>query len=349
MKVLYAVQGTGNGHMSRAREVLPHLEELCDLEVAVTGTQSDVDLPHKPEHALAGLSFSFGKKGGISYIDTLKNLRPIKFLKDLKNFPIEDYDLVINDFEPVTAWAAKRKGVPSVAMSHQASFLSENTPRPDKQSKFAEFIMRNFAPTTEQVGFHYKEYDTFIKTPLVRSEVRALLPEDKGHFTVYLPAYGDDRMIELLNAIPGKEFEVFSKHARCEYESENVRIKPIENAGYLESLRTCSGLLTGGGFEAPSEALYLGKRLLVIPMSNQYEQLCNAEALKEFGVPVLQSLSRESLPVIAEWVQSGLAQRIDYPDQTAEIVEEVIHRHENPNNRNAFSGVSLPKVVHDVD
>ena len=124
MKVLYAVQATGNGHVSRAREAIPHFEEHCDLDVAVSGSQADVDLPHDPDYQLSGLSFTFGKNGGIDHLRTIRDLRPIQLLRDIRSFPVEDYDLVVNDFEPVTAWAAKRKGVPSVSFSHQASFLT---------------------------------------------------------------------------------------------------------------------------------------------------------------------------------------------------------------------------------
>ena len=46
MKVLYAIQGTGNGHISRAREVIPFLKQQCDLDILISGTQSDVQLPY---------------------------------------------------------------------------------------------------------------------------------------------------------------------------------------------------------------------------------------------------------------------------------------------------------------
>ena len=41
---------------------------------------------------------------------------------------------------------------------------------------------------------------------------------------------------------------------------------PVNNELFNKSLETCNGLLTGGGFEGPAEALYLGKKLLSVPM-----------------------------------------------------------------------------------
>ena len=104
-KILYAVQGTGNGHVARAREILPYLKTKCDLEVLISGSQSDIDLGHKINYRFKGLSFTFGKKGGIDYWDTFLKSNSRRLIKNVKELPIENYDLVLNDFEPVSAWA----------------------------------------------------------------------------------------------------------------------------------------------------------------------------------------------------------------------------------------------------
>jgi predicted glycosyltransferase len=40
MKVLYAIQGTGNGHLSRAEDIVPQLRKRCQVDILVSGTQS---------------------------------------------------------------------------------------------------------------------------------------------------------------------------------------------------------------------------------------------------------------------------------------------------------------------
>ncbi|RYY68461.1 MAG: glycosyl transferase, partial [Chitinophagaceae bacterium] len=37
MKILYALQATGNGHISRASEILPILETMADVDVLLSG------------------------------------------------------------------------------------------------------------------------------------------------------------------------------------------------------------------------------------------------------------------------------------------------------------------------
>ncbi len=47
MRILYAIQGTGNGHISRARDIIPYLQEKGAVDLLISGIQSDVDLPMK--------------------------------------------------------------------------------------------------------------------------------------------------------------------------------------------------------------------------------------------------------------------------------------------------------------
>ena len=62
MKILYAIQGTGNGHISRARDIIPLLQKKGDLDILISGIQADVELPYEVKYKLKGLSFIFGKK-----------------------------------------------------------------------------------------------------------------------------------------------------------------------------------------------------------------------------------------------------------------------------------------------
>jgi len=59
MKILYAIQGTGNGHLSRARDIVPVLMKNHDVEILVSGSQSDVDFPYPVKYQLKGLGLYF--------------------------------------------------------------------------------------------------------------------------------------------------------------------------------------------------------------------------------------------------------------------------------------------------
>lgn len=324
MKILYAIQGTGNGHMSRAKEIIPLLQQYGDLDILVSGTQADIILPHPLKYKFHGFSYIFGKKGGIDFIKTIKQVKIRRFLKDLRSIPLENYDLIINDFEPLTAWACKLRKKKSIALSHQASFISEKTPRPNKKGLLAEQILKYYAPATSYIGFHFKSYDEFIYTPVIRSEIRELKPENHGHYTVYLPAVDDKLLIKYLHKVPQVEWHIFSKHQKTPYRYRNVIVKPITNEAYNKSLENCDGLLTGGGFEGPAEALYLGKKVLLMPMRDQFEQMCNAEAAKQMGVPVIYNIDKNFVEILTEWINSDKKVKVNFPDNTANIVENIV-------------------------
>jgi hypothetical protein len=66
------------------------------------------------------------------------------------------------------------------------------------------------------------------------------------------------------------------------------------------------------------------KKLMVIPMKGQYEQLCNAAALKEMGVPVIKSLKVGNIEKIMHWVEAGTHVEVDYPDNTEAIINQIL-------------------------
>lgn len=326
MKILFAIQGTGNGHISRAREIIPLLQQYGNLDIMVSGSQADV-LPQQPlTYRFHGFSYIFGEKGGVNHWLTYKRMNVRRLWKDIKSLPLKKYDLIINDFEPVSAWACKLQGRPCVALSHQASFLSKNTPRPSKASSISEGIFKYYAPTTHQIGFHFKQYDNFIHTPVIRSEIRNLESTDLGHITVYLPAFHDRLLINYLTKLPEVRWEVFSKHCHRCYTEKNVKVQPVNNAAFNVSLANSSGLLTGGGFEGPAEALFLKKKVMVMPMKFQYEQQCNAEAIRLLGVPVAHELDERFVPRLKEWLYSKNVVQVEFPNHTEQIVADLIGR-----------------------
>jgi uncharacterized protein (TIGR00661 family) len=323
MKILYAIQGTGNGHVSRAREIVPLLQQYGDVDLLISGTQADVKLTQEVKYQLHGFSFIFGKKGGVNHYETWKSMNLPQFVKDTRQLPLKDYNLILNYFEPVTAWACKSKGIESVGLSHQASFQSRRVPKP-KSIDWAQLVMKYYAPATHYVGFHFDRYDDFIHTPVIRTEIRNMLTTNLGHYTVYLPAIDDQSLVPLLKQIPQVTWEVFSKHCKQSYVNGNVSVRPVNNELFNKSLASCEGLFTGGGFEGPAEALFLGKKLLVAPMKFQYEQQCNAYALKQFGLPVIWASNKNWLPIIKDWVDRPQEHQFDFPDETAAVIDKVV-------------------------
>ncbi len=327
MKVLYAIQGTGNGHLSRAMDIVPCLQKRAEVDVLVSGIQADLHLPFEVKYRRHGLSFIFGRSGGVDLWRTFMSSTVRRLVKEVNSLPVEDYDLVINDFEPISAWACQIREKFCVGLSHQSAALDPQSPKPKETDMLGKFIMKNYAPANLNYGFHFKRYSNRIYTPVIRQQVRGLDVTEGSHYTVYLPAYDDARLLKRLMHFRDVEWQVFSKHNKTPFEVKNVRVQPINNESFINSMASSAGILCGAGFETPAEALFLKKKLLVIPMKNQYEQHLNAAALEEMGVPVIKNLKPKNELAIETWLNSKSRIDVDYPDTTQEIVDHVLDTH----------------------
>jgi uncharacterized protein (TIGR00661 family) len=329
MKVLYAIQGTGNGHVCRALDIIPILQKKADVDILMSGIQADVHLPFPVKYTFEGLSFIFGEKGGIDLLETYKKSHLRRLLKEINSLPVEEYDLVISDFEPVSAWACYQRNKPCISLSHQAAVLDKSSPQPRHKDPMGKAVMKVYAPASVSYGFHFKSYNENIFTPVIRQQVRTMSVGNQGHYTVYLPAYSDKRIIKILSQCTEARWEIFSKHFEHQVNFENINVFPINNEEFIKSMASSEGVLCGAGFETPAEALFLKKKLLVIPMKNQFEQHCNAAALKEMGVPVLKSLKAKHLPMINTWLESSEIVEVEYPDITEDIIDLILETHGN--------------------
>jgi len=325
MKVLYAIQGTGNGHLSRARDIIPSLKKYCELDILLSGHQSEVNLPYEINYQCRGLSFILGKNGGIDFLKTIKEAKLTTLWKEINEIPVEQYDLVINDFEPVSAWACYKKQVPCIALSHQAAVIHPSAPKPKTKNLIGSMVLKKYAPSKRQFGFHFDAYSDNIYTPVIRKEIREAIVEDKGHYTVYLPSYGDQYLISFLSQFNTVRWHVFSKQLMKEKEVGHIRLMPINNKRYIDSLRQCKGLLCNAGFEGPAEAIYLGKKLMVSPQQGQYEQHCNATAIERLGVPVIKKLNAKHLKPLQDWLASTEIISVQFPNNTDHIIQTVLN------------------------
>ncbi|OIQ64459.1 hypothetical protein GALL_539900 [mine drainage metagenome] len=106
-----------------------------------------------------------------------------------------------------------------------------------------------------------------------------------------------------------------------------MQVFPVNNEAFNNSLAACEGLLTGGGFEGPAEALFLQKKVMMIPMKGQYEQQCNALAASKLGVPVIYDIDDQFVYHINNWISSENKITVNFPDETAQIIADMIKRY----------------------
>ncbi|MEX0661290.1 MAG: glycosyltransferase family protein [Balneolaceae bacterium] len=324
MNILYGIQGTGHGHISRAREILPLLAEQANVEVLISGYNCHMSIDDIEIKRKRGISLAYDSNGGVSYLQTALQINPITFLKDVHQLDVSRYDLIISDYEPITAWAASAAGKPSVGLSHQSAFISDRSPRPEKISILAEQVMKRFAPCNTSIGFHFLRYDRFIEPPIIRQDVRNLSPQTGSHISVYLPAFDHQTLTNIFQRHKEVEWHIFSPLCKQEYIKQNVIVKPVGNLPFLESVENSLGVMTSAGFETCAEAMYLKKKLMVLPIKNQYEQLCNATALEKMGIQVAYNLGKEFDEAIKNWLQDTTIVNLPEIADTKRLTQKLI-------------------------
>ncbi|MGQ0527220.1 MAG: glycosyltransferase family protein [Alphaproteobacteria bacterium] len=328
MRILYGIQATGNGHLSRAKTLVPKLRERgAEVTCVISGRNPEdlSDFPmFEPFIACKGLSF-VSKNGKISYHRTAFNSQSMQFIKDFKNLDLEKCDLILTDYEPITAHAARSAGKRVIGLGNHNSLLYD---LPDiKKSPALKLAMKYFAPLTTGIGLHWNNFGHPILPPMVSCDDRAF-PADPTKILVYMDGEEREELVKLFSQFPDYKFHLYSSKIKAEQHIGNVIVKPVSQDGsFQRDLQTCAGVVCGAGFELPSEALYLGKKLLIKLLDRQPEQFANAQALKNLGYAgVLDTLDPKP---IRKWLKKDHAPRIVWGD-TANVVADWIVKGANP-------------------
>jgi UDP:flavonoid glycosyltransferase YjiC (YdhE family) len=269
MRILYGIQLNGNGHITRSLELISKLRSSgYTVDIIASGSNYSIELPEDTKK-FKGLSMYFNKSGRINWFKTLMLLNIFKLIKDI-NYDCSSYDLVISDFEPISAYSAKKYKVKSIGISNQVSI----------DSNFLHSIfIKNFSPCDYYIPLDYTNgYQPIISEKFLKSK-----KSDENFYLVYLAAYSLEYIKnELKNS--NKKFKVYSNDVIDDYVYKNIEFKKSNKESFQSDLLKCSGVITASGFSTTSEALVLGKKLWSIPVKGQFEQIDNAIKLKKLGV-----------------------------------------------------------------
>jgi hypothetical protein len=114
-----------------------------------------------------------------------------------------------------------------------------------------------------------------------------------------------------------QRFVCFHPAIRSASQWRNIRFEPQARASFKQLLAGCRGVITNGGFELSSEALTLGKKLLVKPLGGQFEQLTNGKTLELMGLARLMDTLDAN--AVRAWLDASAPGPIFYPDVAGEL------------------------------
>ncbi|NTU58092.1 MAG: hypothetical protein HGB00_04120 [Chlorobiaceae bacterium] len=321
MKILFGVQGTGNGHISRSRELVRKLrEDGHDLHVVISGRKEselrEIEV-FAPYTILKGLTLAT-RRGRMNYVDTMLQIDLIRLTTDVLTLDTSGVDLVITDFEPVTSMAARMKGIVSMGFGHQYAFPF-NIPIA-RGNIFEKYTLLNFAPARYNAGLHWHHFNQPIFPPVIPETLyRAARPdEDPKKILVYLPFEEVEDIDEFLRPYDDYRFFIYGKVTE-DRDDAHLSFRSYSREGFLRDLMECAGVVCNAGFELPGEALHLGKKLLLRPLDGQIEQESNALAMVELGYGMaMHSLDQE---VLKDWLDKPGGTPLNY-SRTVDFIAE---------------------------
>lgn len=312
MKILYGVQGTGNGHIARARIMAKALAKRDDISVDFIFTGRD---PHGyfdmevfgDYRTFKGLTF-ITKNGSVQRWETFKQADITQFIKDVKSLELAKYNVLLNDFEPITAWAAKFKNLDSISISHQAAFKHAIPKR--GESLIDKILMRTFAPCEINLGVHWYHFGFPIMPPFIDESCAKAKQGNKT--LVYLPFECINEIETLLNQCPNTQFESFHPEVKQEHVVKNVHWRKLSKPNFRQSLLDSAGVIANGGFELSSECLQLGKKILLKPLKKQFEQSSNCATLTRMGYGLcMEELEAKT---VRSWINEDSPEPIQFPN-----------------------------------
>ncbi|WMS86627.1 MJ1255/VC2487 family glycosyltransferase [Pleionea litopenaei] len=337
MKILYGVQGTGNGHITRARVMAKSFEKFgISVDWIFSGRSKDdyFDMQCFGDfQCFRGLTFAV-ENGKINIFKTAKQLNFSQLFRDAKNLAINHYDLIVSDFEPVSAWAARRAKKTSIGISHQSAFQYKIPKRGNNW--FTQQVMNWFAPVDQAIGLHWHHFGQPILPPVIDVDAHTFLPEvDPKHILVYFPFQSLSNLVALVKPFDQHHFYIYHDVAEP-IDQGHIHIRPFSRENFQSDLAKTRGVICGAGFELPSESVHLGKHLLIQPVGGQMEQLSNSLALQQLGLAtVCQAFDHQ---ILNQWLtniaqQGHQNQRIQFPN-TANALAQWIAEGAEPEQLN---------------
>lgn len=342
MNILYGVCGEGFGHSSRAIAVGEYLEKKGHKILFVSFDKG---------YELLKKRFKTIKiKGFYGHFDEGEINKTKTFIKTLFNFfknffhfkrlkkEIEEFnpDICITDMEPFSAYYSKLFNLPLISIDNP--HLISNTKFEVNLDDYKDFLIAKYAIELAVPKADYyiivsldspkiTRKNTILISPIIKKEILSLKPREGDYVLVYL-SKPHGRFINLLKKI-NQKFIVYGYNVNKK--QGNLEFRTPER--FNQDLKNCKCIISNSGFSLLSEAIYLKKPFLAIPLKGHFEQKINALVIKKkgFGDYItdfdLNSLEKffSNLP---NYKKNLLKNKLD-SNKSLKTIEKIILRYEN--------------------
>lgn len=362
--LFYSMSGEGRGHATRTRAIVEDLRRRHRVVLFAPRQAHDLLAPlyegsDVEVRRIEGLAFHYKPGGGLDHVRTV-----LEFLRVVRRFPaLVDQlraairagrpDLVVTDFEPLLPRAAEREGIPYVSVDHQHFLTTYSMEGLPARQRFQAFLMAQAVRV-----FHGKQkltvVSSFYKPRLKRllpgkvRQVGVLLGEDVRHRQ---PSDGDFLLVYLRRDTPSRVFRALDScglpcrvygPGRTGTEG-NLTFLAVDRASFVDDLARCRALVSTAGNQVVGEAMHLGKPILALPESDNWEQGINGHWVARMGIGMCADPATLGPETVAEFLArlGGFKAAMPGPgsegnDEVARALEEVLADLRNPREERWF-------------
>lgn len=315
MRILYGVVGEGMGHATRSRVLLEKLVQLHEIHVVASGRAKEyLEQRFRDVHGIWGYTMAYEDNQVRKWQTVVQNVKGAvsgwpqnvrQYFELVSQFKPE---VVISDFESFSYLFAKRHLLPVISIDNM-QIINRCEHDPSLLGGFEDSfeLARSIVKSKLPGCFHYlittffrprvrKERTTLVP-PLLRPEILAASPQPGEHLLVYQTAEGSSALPEILRKaeVPSRVYG-FRRDLSEDLTEGNVTYRPFSEARFIDDLRTARAVIASGGFTLMSEAVFLRKPMLAIPLVGHFEQVLNALYLQSLGYGVFaRELTPETL------------------------------------------------------
>lgn len=305
-KILYSVAGEGLGHAVRSKAVIESLAYRNKVRIAASSKSYLYLSKFFDAEEIDYFNIIYLNNKAANLLTFFSNFirfpvilaRGWKILRIINEFKP---DIIITDFEPLVSYFAYFKKIPLISIDNQhiiTNALHKNIPKKYwLDAIITKLVIKLFIVKSRKffINSFYncrlKDKNSVLIKPLLRKEIINSKTSDKNHILVYQTSKSNNGLINELQKI-NEKFIVYGF-----YENKNlgnVILKDVGEKEFLKDLASCKAVITNGGFTLISEALYLEKPILSIPVKRQFEQTLNAIYLEKMGYGIhAEGTSRE--------------------------------------------------------
>jgi uncharacterized protein (TIGR00661 family) len=166
--------------------------------------------------------------------------------------------------------------------------------------------------------------------PIIRPAIAQLQPSDAGHIIVYTTTgTHEQQWRDVLGGFAPQKFYVYGFNKNVA--AGNCVFKEASTEGFATDLAAARGVIASAGYSLISECMYLRKKMLLLPLAGQYEQVLNARYVEKLGLGVwAKQVDRAVVSRFLDRLTEPMPQddRILWPDNEKffEILQGVLSR-----------------------